>query len=203
LPLNSTWPAEFSSIATAGYYVALRLGFAFPVDERNEFPVEWVEYYTRNGLMLRDPIVKWAYENSGWARWSSLSKSDNQGVFSKARRYGLNFGVVVCFSTENPKEQRSYGTFSRSDREFSREEILLLEFHLHHMHDISAPPTNLTDAELEALRLVKEGMRLKEIAYQIGVSEGAIKQRLAGAKKKLGARTNTHAASKAVEFRMI
>jgi len=203
VPLNANWPSEFSLIANAGCYVALRLGFAFPVDERNEFPVEWVEYYTRNGLMLRDPVVRWVYENSGWARWSSLSESDNHGVLAKARRYGLNFGVVICCATKNPKEQRSYGTFARSDREFSREEISLLEFHLYHMHEISAPPTNLTNAELEALRLVKDGMRLKEIAYQIGVSEGAIKQRLAGAKRKLGARTNTHAASKAVEFRMI
>jgi len=71
------------------------------------------------------------------------------------------------------------------------------------LHRSLNPPTNLTQAELEALMLVKDGLRLKEIAYQLGVSEGAIKQRLNGAKKKLDARTNTQAASKAVEFRLI
>ena len=64
---NTNWPVDFTAIATAGYYVALRIGFAFPVDERNEFPADWVDYYTSKGLMLRDPVVRWAYENSGVA----------------------------------------------------------------------------------------------------------------------------------------
>jgi len=203
LAVKANWPEEFSSIAAAGYYVALRIGFAFPVDERNEFPTDWVEYYTRNGLMLRDPVVRWAYENSGFARWSDLATVDAHRVLDKARGYGLNFGVVICCSDTGQNELRSYGTFSRPDREFSRDEISILGFQLQRLHEASSPPTNLTRAELEALRLVKEGLRLKEIAYQLGVSEGAIKQRLAGAKRKFGARTNAHAASMAVEFRMI
>ncbi len=201
--MQSEWPVEFASIASAGYYVALRVGFAFPLDERNEFPEDWIGYYTRRGLMLRDPAVRWAYENTGSVRWSALEARDPDGVFRAARRYGLNFGVVVSYSTADPKEQKSYGSFARSDREFTPDETSILALLLRQMHDQANPPTNLTVAELEALRLVKEGLRLKEIAFRLGVSEGAIKQRLAGAKRKLGARTNSAAASKATVFRMI
>ncbi|MFV2002972.1 MAG: autoinducer binding domain-containing protein [Paracoccaceae bacterium] len=201
--MASNWPIEFSSIATAGYYVALRIGFAFPVDERNEFPPEWVDYYTQNGLMLRDPVLRWVYANSGAARWSEISANDTSGVLSTAKSFGLNFGVVICCMLEGPKAQRSFGTFARPDREFLGDEIAVLGFHLKRLHKLSLPPENITNAELEALQLVKDGLRLKEIAYQLGVSEGAIKQRLSGAKRKLGARTNTQAASRAVEFRMI
>ena len=201
--MASNWPIEFSSIATAGYYVALRIGFAYPVEERNELPPAWIEYYTRNGLMVRDPVVKWAYDNTGSARWSDMAAADSFGVLAKAKKFGLKYGAVVSCLLENPIGQRSFGTFARRDREFSDDEIALFGFHLKRLHVMSVPPSNITRAELEALRLVKDGMRLKEIAYQLGVSEGAIKQRLSGAKKKLGARTNTQAASKAVEYRII
>jgi LuxR family transcriptional regulator len=66
-----------------------------------------------------------------------------------------------------------------------------------------APPTNLTMAELEALRMVKEGMRLKQMAHALGVSEGAIKQRLRNAKLKLGASTGAQAATRASDYGLI
>lgn len=197
------WPVELSKIASAGYYVALRVGFAFPVEERNEFPNDWIEYYTKNGLMLRDPAVRWAYDNSGATRWSEINGTEDSYVSAMAKEYGLKFGAVVCCSSSQPKEQRSYGTFARADREFSEQEISRLLVHIKQLHELAAPPTNLTVAELEALKLVKDGMRLKVVAHHIGVTEGAIKQRLASAKRKLRAKTNTHAASIAVEFRLI
>jgi len=65
------------------------------------------------------------------------------------------------------------------------------------------PPTNLTAAELEALAMVKDGQRLKQIAYNLGVTEGAVKQRLKNAKIKLGANTSTQAATMARQFKLI
>lgn len=203
MAMGPDWPPEFSSIANAGYYVALRIGFAFPVDERNEFPEGWIDYYTQNGLMMFDPSVRWVYENAGAIRWSELPLDDPRGVLKKARSFGLSFGVVISCTGENHGGLRTFGTFARQDREISDAEIAVLSDHLSRMHGEASPPTNLTAAELEALSLVKDGLRLKEIAFRLGVSEGAIKQRLSGAKRKLGARTNTQAASKAVEYRLI
>ncbi len=199
----SEWPSEFGAIASAGYYVALHVGFAFPTEERNTYPAKWVELYTREGLMLRDPVVRWVYGNTGTVRWSQLSGADPHGVFAMARAYGLNFGVVIGCVSHGKDTQRSYGSFARSDREFTPREIDELAHHLRQLHERLLVPARLTNAELEALRLVRDGLRLKEIAFQLGVSEGAIKQRLAGAKRKLGARTNSQAATIAQAHRMI
>lgn len=55
------------------------------------------------------------------------------------------------------------------------------------------PPENLTEAELEALRLLKAGLLMKEVAHELGITESAVKQRLKNAKTKLSARTTTQA----------
>ena len=201
--MSTDWPAEFASIGSAGFYVALRVGFAFPLDECNQYPPGWVEIYTQDGLMLRDPVVRWVYENTGTIRWSQLAEHDPHGVFARARAFGLNFGVAISCPSHGSNNERSYGSFARADRELSDDEIAQLRDLLQSLHDRAVPPLSLTEAELEALRFVKDGLRLKEIAYRIGVSEGAIKQRLSGAKKKLGARTNSHAATLALEYRLL
>ena len=181
-----------------------RLALAFALDVSAS--VDPTEYRLQlDGLAagLRDPAVRWAYDNSGATRWSEIDGTNDSDVSAMAKEYGLKFGAVVCCSSSQPKEQRSYGTFARADREFSEQEISQLFVHIKQLHELAAPPTNLTVAELEALKLVKDGMRLKVVAHHIGVTEGAIKQRLASAKRKLRAKTNTHAASIAVEFRLI
>ena len=71
------------------------------------------------------------------------------------------------------------------------------------MHAAMAPPTNLTVAELEALRMVENGLLVKEIANALGVTDGAIKLRLKGAKAKLRAKTGSQAVSMARSFRLI
>ena len=70
-------------------------------------------------------------------------------------------------------------------------------------HAEMAPPKNLTMAELEALGMVRDGKRLKEIAHLIGVTEGAVKQRLKNAKLKLGAKTGSQAAALASQYGLI
>ncbi len=194
---------DFARFAPAGYYVALRIGFAFPLFEYNALPERWVEHYTQKGLMLYDPVLRWAYENDGATRWSALSLADPREVMLRARHFGLTYGVVVACDDRSTDGQRSIGSFARSDREFDDGEIVLLEKKLRHLHDIKAPPSNLTKAELEALRMVKDGLLLKEIAAQLVVSEGAVKQRLKNARLKLGARTGSQAVSMALSAGLI
>jgi LuxR family transcriptional regulator len=78
-----------------------------------------------------------------------------------------------------------------------------LRGHIQRLHAEKAPPSNLTLAELEALRMVRDGLRVKQIALELGVSEGAVKQRLKNAKLKLGAQTGAQAAAMASEFGLI
>lgn len=194
---------ELADVASAGYYVALRVGFAFPLEEVNRLPQDWVSFYTEARLVLFDPAMRWVYGNVGVVRWSALNMPDPQNVLGSAKEFGLNFGLSASVLDEAKNAQRSFGLFARSDREFTDAEAKFLLKHLRTLHKKSAPPSNLTDAELEALRMVKEGLRLKEIAYQLGVSEGAIKQRLKNARLKLGAQTGPQAVTLASTYGFI
>lgn len=194
---------DVSLIAPAGYFLALRIGFAFPMEEVNALPPDWVETYTRKGYMLFDPVVRWAYSHTGTQTWAALYADDARGVLAEAASFGLNYGVIVSVFDGNPDGQRSFGSFAREDREFNSLEIKALEAYVQRRHKEMAPPANLTAAELEALRGVKAGQRLKEIAYDLSVTEGAVKQRLKNAKEKLGAKTSTQAAALASQFGLI
>ncbi|MFO8126087.1 autoinducer binding domain-containing protein [Yoonia sp.] len=196
-------PDEIGQLAPSGYYVALRIGFAFPMEEVNAFPPEWIMHYTKQRFMLFDPVVKWAYANVGAIRWSELTDDDPKRIIAQAQTFGMRYGVTVSVFDSNADAQRSYATFARSDREYTDLEVKLLLAYLTRRHSETAPPTNLTKAELEALGMVKDGKRLKEIAFELSVSEGAVKQRLKNAKLKLGARTGTQAAALASQYGLI
>ncbi len=194
---------QIEELAPAGYYLALRIGFAFPVEEVNALPTEWIEHYTKNGLMLFDPVMRWAYGTTGSKRWSEMDLDDPRKVLGQAQTFGLRYGVAVSVFDGNAAGQRSIGSFSRSDREFFDLEIELLLAFVKRRHAELAPPTNVTMAELEALGMVRDGKRLKEIAFDLGVTEGAVKQRLKNAKVKLGAKTSTQAAAMANQYGLI
>ena len=63
---------QFRPLAPAGYYVAIRVGFAFPTFEHNQLPPDWVREYTISGMIVHDPVISWAYKHTGSARWSEL-----------------------------------------------------------------------------------------------------------------------------------
>lgn len=194
---------DFGEHAPAGFYVALRVGFAFPMAEFNAFPDEWIETYTAEGLMLHDPVMRWVYTNIGATRWSDIDLPDPQQVLGRASGQGMRFGVAICCMDSGVGGFRSFGSFARADREYSLSETAALAERLQDLHDHIVPPDNLTAAELEALRYVKDGRLLKEIAAELGITEGAVKQRLKNAKLKLKAKNSTQAATLATGYGLI
>jgi len=194
---------EIAEIAPGGYYIALRVGFAFPVEEVNKLPGAWVQHYTQSRFMLFDPVIRWVYANTGCTRWSDMDLDDPRGVMGQAQTFGLRYGAAIAVYDGNKDGQRSFGSFARQDREYTDLEMKLLQAYLLRRHAEMAPPTNLTAAEIQALGMVKNGKRLKEIAHELGVSEGAVKQRLKNAKAKLEAKTSTQAAAIAAQHGII
>lgn len=186
---------RLTDIAPAGCYVALRVGFSYPAEELNRLPDPWVEYYTVNGLVVHDPVMKWVYANTGITTWERIGMEDPRGVLREARRYGLRHGAVASVICADEHGRRSYGNFARGDRPFSAVEMHELFAILTQLHKAGAPPRKLTRAETEALRLQANGLRLKEISAELDISMSAVKARLANAKRKLGAQTPSQAAS--------
>ncbi|MFO1105157.1 MAG: autoinducer binding domain-containing protein [Amaricoccus sp.] len=202
---SSGWapPEALERLAPAGHYIAIRISFVFPVIEENCLPEAWIREYTASGLLVHDPAMAWAHRNQGFVRMRELVAEDSQGVLELAKYHGLNFGAAACCFDSGEGSARSFGFFFRSDRDYTTAELQQLHAGLLAMHQAYARPKNLTEAELETLGLVKNGLLMKEIASILGVSESAIKQRLRNARLKLKAKTGSQAAARALMLGMI
>ncbi len=153
--------------------------------------------------MVSDPVIRWCYANTGVIRWSDITLDDPRQVLAQAKAFGLKYGVAASIYDSQKAGQRSFGMFVRADRDFADDELDFLEREVRRLHDDKSPPTNLTSAEIMALRLVRDGKRLKQIAWELGVTEGAVKQRLKNARLKLGAKTGAEAISRATGFGLL
>jgi DNA-binding CsgD family transcriptional regulator len=194
---------QIEKFSPAGFYVALRVGFSFPEEELNHLPENWVEYYTIRGLVVHDPVMKWVYGNLGVSRMTEISLPDPYQIRAKAMAFGLNYGAVISVMTPADRGRRSYGLFFRDDRDFLDLDLSSLHAIVKQLHGGNADEPNLTAAEIEALRMQASGLRLKQVAGLLGISESAVKARLNNAKRKLGAKTLTQASSIASSRRLI
>lgn len=194
---------QITQISPAGYYVAIRVGFSFPEEELNELPENWVEFYTTHGLVVHDPAMKWVYANTGVLRTSDIALPDPHQVRERAAVFGLSHGAVVSVLAPQDRGRRSYGLFFRDDRAFEEADLDQLHVIMRQLHSGPDEDAALTTAEIQALRMQTEGLRLRQIAAEIGISESAVKARLNNAKRKLGARTQSQAATIAAARRII
>ena len=181
----------------------MRVGFYAPEAEFNTFPEKWVERYTIEGMALRDPLMRWALLNSGHVRWSELYDQDMTGVLDAYAQAGLRFGVAFSLLGTEKQPRRSVALFARPDREIENQEISKLHEVMVSAHAGDAPKSKLTAAQSEALRLLASGLRHKEIAHQLEISESAVKARLKSATLRIGARSSLHAASIAQKSGML
>jgi LuxR family transcriptional regulator len=190
----------FTSVAPAGFYVALRLGFFSPEEELTTFSSGWIDHYTVNALALHDPLMRWIYANNGACRWSRLDLADPMGVLNSYAAFGMPFGAVICITADCGRPSRSFGYFARQDRDLNEIELKLAESALRsaHFHG-SGNDQPLTRPQVDALRLLSRGMRVREIAQTLGISESAVKARLKSAMARTDARTPVQAASIALQ----
>lgn len=187
-----------SAIAPAGYYIGLRVGFYAPEAEINTFSPEWIEKYTIEALALFDPLRHWVLKNVGSKRWSGIGIAEPDTVMNLYRSYGCAYGVVIAIQNEKRGSKRSVAYFSRHDRELYDAEIMELNMILLAAHNEQAR-LRLTNAQREALIMFASGKRYKEIAYELSISESAVKARIKSAVRKLGATTTTQATAIAMK----
>jgi LuxR family transcriptional regulator len=193
----------FDEIANAGFYIAFRIEFLQPAFEFNSLPRPWVHKYTQQGFLMMDPVLRWIYSNVGTIRWSEVDIPDTSGVLEEAARYDLNFGAAISLRDRDDRSIKSFGNFCRADREFETSEITELTRRLELLFSDLAGPDNVTAAETEVLSAIRDGELIKEIAFRLDISEGAVKQRLRNAKDKLGARTTPQAVTIAAGYGLL
>ncbi len=192
--------ARLRRLAPQGFALGLHIRFASAHVMVQTYDPAWIELYTSRGYMMCDPLVSWGFSTTGTARWSELNHPDPHNVLGQASEYGLTFGVAVSCG---PTSSRSVGGFARSDREFTDQEIKLIEQTVLLLHEESTPPDSLTDAQRHALRMIASGHRYAEAAALLQISESALKARLKSARDRLYARTTAEAIQRAQEYNLL
>lgn len=123
-----------------GFAAAFQVVFATPKYLFQTYDDAWMTYYSKMGIVMKDPAVKWGFSNDGIASWDELQKFDQHGVFDKATEFGLNFWTVMATSEHGSK---SIGAFSRSDRDFTsaEREQIFTDFQSLHLLTLQGPET--------------------------------------------------------------
>ncbi|KPQ18084.1 MAG: LuxR family transcriptional regulator [Rhodobacteraceae bacterium HLUCCO18] len=191
---------ELALAAPAGYAVGLHIRYVSPLIMVNTYPDAWMEVYTAKLYGLRDPSLAWGLSHTGTRRWSEIGLPDPFGILPEAASYGLVYGMIASIG---PMSSRTITGASRSDREFTDDEMEHIHRIVQRMHDLSEPPERLSKAQAEALRCIAEGDRHAAAAAKLGISESAFKARLMTARQKLMARTTAEAVQRAKEFGFI
>lgn len=191
---------KLAMLAPAGYFVALHIRFTSPLFTFQTYNQAWLDHYTEMGFVLRDPTVAWGFSRTGAIRWSNDQLPDPFGLFTEARKFGLDHGVTISCG---PIKSRTIASFARADREFTDDEIASLEAIVLRVHDMTEPPEELTKAQIEALRCIAGGDRHAAAAEKLGISESALKARITSARIRLMARTTAEAIQRAKDYRLI
>jgi len=187
-------------LAPKGYNIGLHIRFTSPLMTFQSYDPGWLSHYTEHGYVLRDPMVAWGFSTTGATRWSESGIPDPFGILSEAARFGLKFGVTISCG---PISSRTIASMARADREFEDAEIERAKEIVHRLHDMTEPPQELTKAQFEALKCIAGGDRHAAAAAKLGISESALKARLASARQRLMSRTTAEAIQRAKDYRLL
>ncbi|WP_461308526.1 autoinducer binding domain-containing protein, partial [Albidovulum sp.] len=167
--------ARLGAIAPGGYLLALRIRGTSPLQAWHTYPQAWIDEYTQNGYMLRDPLMTWALAVGGTIRWSSPLLPDPFGIFRKAAAHGLRFGASIA---HGPLRALTICSMGRGDREFTDAEIAAAREIVLAVHEASALPERLEEAEARLLAALAAGEGEAAIAARLGLPRREVAARI-------------------------
>jgi LuxR family transcriptional regulator len=133
----------------AGFAIALHVEFSAPRYLFQAYASDWIDLYTREGLVLRDPTVRWGFVNTGAIRWSALDDPEGAEVMRLAAEHGLRYGFTLAIEAGG---SRSIASFARPDRESTDAEIAEATGVLTQLHDLTRGVETLTPRFHDALK---------------------------------------------------
>ena len=140
---------RLSSLAPGGYALGFHIELMAPKFFFQTYPKSWLDHYSSNGLIMVDPTVAWGFEHTGTQRWSGLD--DSSGVMKMAAKHGMKYGVVIATVSG---DSRSFGSFSRTEREFTDSEIEDLQSGVVAIHSNTAGTAKLDADTVEHLKKI-------------------------------------------------
>jgi LuxR family transcriptional regulator len=124
-----------------GFAIALHIKFTAPRYLFQAYDSAWIDTYSREGLVMQDPTVRWGFANTGAVRWSALAETDGARVMARAAEHGLRFGATLALDSGG---SRSVASFARGDRELTDAEIAALADKLEELHRLTRGLETLT-----------------------------------------------------------
>ncbi|SMO93867.1 helix-turn-helix transcriptional regulator [Paracoccus laeviglucosivorans] len=198
---------RIADIAKSGWTFAHRYNWSGPMHFESRYPQAWINKYQSNLYQVCDPVVFWICKphmrEFRSTRWSEMSQIiDVRGVMEGASRFGLKYGAA--FTRRVDKLTVSFMTVARSDRELTDGEMDVLGATFHFWVDtLEQSRPILSEAEIEAIRYLRDGLAQGDIAASLEISESAVKKRITGAMNKLHAQTRPQAVALSIAHRLI
>lgn len=180
------------------------------------WPADWMEFYTREGLVFHDPAVTSLGRLNGVLDWKTLridcsvsvprrrailAAEDygwRDGVFVPLPRGGSRWGLATVTTTE--------GTLSPEER---AETAAALALFYERLRGLAAgrPPaksfSGLTPRELDCLALVARGCGDEAIGERLGIARSTAHDHIERAKRRLRVTTRTEAVAIAVSLGLV
>jgi LuxR family transcriptional regulator, quorum-sensing system regulator SdiA len=140
-----------ASISDTGYLLAVHIRYTRPSLMFTTYPPVWLEHYGEKGMMMVDPVVRWAMSETteaGMARWDDLAADDPAGVVAGSAAHGLHNGISFAVG---PITSRTIGSVTRSTP-FSADETAAAERLISDIHALTDGVEKMDAATMDALR---------------------------------------------------
>ena len=137
------------------FAIGVRIRYSNPTLLYQTYPEDWLRLYDKEAMLLQDPTIMWGMTNIGVIDWTDLKTDDAAGVFDKAAKFGLKYGIAV--SVGEPS-QRTLGFFARASAPFSDEDKDKASELVKELHDATEGVLDIPDDELNKLRALNNDL---------------------------------------------
>ncbi len=188
-----------------------------PFDKRvlaHHWPNGWFEHYMERNYVAVDPVFRHSTTSLRPFEWSEAhyeKKSKAADVMNEAAEFGFAAGFCVPTLTPHGPINVTFGgrrsELSREDRGLLHLAAIYAQFRATELLSEKLRTGNsgpaLSPREREVLRWCAAGKTTRQIADALGISQHTVLTHIAGACRKLEARTRTAAVAKAMSAGLI
>ena len=144
---------ELSALCDTGYLLAVHIRYTRPTLLFTTYPGVWLEHYGENGMMMVDPVVRWAMAETtqiGVALWRDLASDDPAQVVASAARHGLHNGMSFAIG---PITSRTIGSVT-SSQPFPSAATDQVHTLIAAIHTLTDGVEHMPESTVEALRAI-------------------------------------------------
>ncbi|ASL49073.1 Regulatory protein SdiA (plasmid) [Burkholderia sp. AD24] len=180
----------------------------------SNYPENWLKRYRERGYSKIDPVLKQGLRTRSLVVWSDNLFARAATLWEEARMAGLSVGMSQCAWSRGG----AYAILSlaRGTDPLEASAVNELQPYMRLLSDLIASKfqeiveqmqprpshARLTEREIEVLRWSADGKKAFELAMILGVSESTVNFHLHNARRKLGVRNKSQAATYAARLGM-